>query len=683
MKVLTRKSDIVINNRKMRVGELVANLKSLPSTEVRDFFVKEKKSMPRDVRIDALRVVIDNQLKDKKVASTLTDEMNYRLNWYTKFSEYQLENLLAFFNNESLTDIYKEELWISIISRHSDLGIDDITIFTLYQKSINFRIESNVVEGLMDYNRNLDSVFYDEENSIDGLSYSEFRENLLQSSTLVELRELGSKYGIDVPRRIKKNELMDIIVDELKKQDKFTPEIEEKITKMSVVGLQRLAKDNGIKASIELKKEDIIEYIIKFANSDVKPVAIPKKTTVEPVQETVVVDEEPEVEEIEEKETEPQKMGEVDFSNLDIADLFSEESSQTITTKDPVIVVPESVADIANNNAKEEATEAVEEEPVAAPETPIEEDFNEFDFNEFDMGMDTQDVLGETIEPVDNNPFEETANEGNDAMEGVDLSDLDLFIPDDDTNDSVFQFQDANYEDPTTPSQDDLSHMSSSNDGNTMNGFKSELNEFNKKLESLLAFQMKMLEKNNQTNTAQPEKKAEAKTLEGDLFTTVQAEVKEEKIQQARGLDELRKMAEANGGVMPGVKTSIVQDSYLGTIKPNKKVVEKENKRRKKERERAKKFMSPEELEYALEQEKREKEMMKRQRDAEKAKKENQVSSNSTPLIVKIMITLVIIAIVAIVCLLVVYILCKNKVVTDGFIREIYDFFRRLAGRTK
>ena len=52
VKVLTRKSDITINNRKMRVGELITNLKSLPSTEVRDFFIKQKKMIPRQVRMD-------------------------------------------------------------------------------------------------------------------------------------------------------------------------------------------------------------------------------------------------------------------------------------------------------------------------------------------------------------------------------------------------------------------------------------------------------------------------------------------------------------------------------------------------------------------------------------------------------------------------------------------------------
>ena len=43
--------------------------------------------IPRQVRMDVLKGIIDTQLKDKKVASTLTDEMNYRMNWYNKFSE--------------------------------------------------------------------------------------------------------------------------------------------------------------------------------------------------------------------------------------------------------------------------------------------------------------------------------------------------------------------------------------------------------------------------------------------------------------------------------------------------------------------------------------------------------------------------------------------------------------------
>ena len=655
VKVLTRKSDITINNRKMRVGELITNLKSLPSTEVRDFFIKQKKMIPRQVRMDVLKGIIDTQLKDKKVAGTLTDEMNYRMNWYNKFSEYQYENLLAYFNNPTLTDLFKEELWLAIVCRHDDLSIDDITLFTLYQKSINFKIQSDNNEDLKEYNRTMDCIFYDEPGAIDGLKYDDFRENLLQSSTLVELREIGTKYGIDVPRRIKKNELMDIIIDELKQAGKMNDELEEKIKKMSVVGLQRLAKDNDIKASIELKKGDIIEYIIKFMSVPEVPGA-EKATITEPV-----LQEEEEVEET--PEAQPDAMEEVDYSKIDIADLFAPEVEET-KTKDPDVIVPDAI---------------VNDEPIYDDGGMMDMPFDDVDMGiEMGMDMDTGSMMDDT--PAADSSSDQTVNEGADPLDGIDAADLDIFM-DTPSNgpDAVFQFENTNYEEPSVtaaPNTNMFDESSSSNQAQ-MNGFKSELNEFNRKLESLLAFQMKMLEKNQNQASSSGEKKADNKGTKesagGDLFTIVQNEVKEEKINQARGLDELRKMAEANGGVMPGVKGApIVQDSYL----PSKKEQEKENKRKAKERERAKKFMSKEELEFTLEQERREKEAAKRLRDAEKAKKENTMGSGHKSPLVKVVIALAIILIAVLIFLLVVYFLCHEGIVKDGILRDIYDFFR-------
>lgn len=673
MKILTRKSDITINNRKMRVGELIANLKSLPSTEVRDFFIKQKKMIPRQVRCDVLRGIIDVQLKEKKVTSMLTDEMNYRLNWYNKFSEYQLENLLAFFNNPQLVDQFKEELWLAIVSRHDDLQIDDITLFTLYQKSINFRIESENTESLLDYNRVMDCIFYDEEGYIDGLSLAEFREVLLQSSTLVELREIGTKFGIDVPRRIKKNELMDIIVDELKEQGKLEGDVEEKIRKMSVVGLQRFAKDNGIKASIELKKEDIIEYIIKFMSapevSDAEKVVITESVK-EEIQEDIQ-EEEP----VEETKSPSE---DVDFSNIDLADLFAPEE-ESKENKNPDIIVPDSTQKAAET-VSEPAVEESFDDPMMG---------DGFDDMGIDMGLyaGMMENVPQEAKPQETVKVDETTtDEGNDAMAGFDMSNLDIIMPEENNggSDSIFQFEDTKYEEPsvnTKPTDNNMFDETVPNNNNSsaqMGGFKSELNEFNRKLESLLAFQMKMLEKNNQSGPAATAPKKTTEKAGDDIFATVQAEVKQEKIEQARGLDVLKKMAE-EGKLDPSKSAYANKFVEQGSYLPNKKEQEKESKKRQKERERAKKFMSPEELEYVKEQEAKEKEEARRRKDEDRAKK---VSTGKNPLF-KIFIFIIVIAVLALAFLGVVYFLCHgpNAYVKDGFLREIYDFFRRLAGR--
>ena len=84
--------------------------------------------------------------------------------------------------------------------------------------------------------------------------YKKIRPVLYKSSTLVEIRELGSKYGVEVPKRLKKNQLADIIIAELKDRGLHTDAEEAKVRSMSILVLQRYAIDNDIKASTELKK---------------------------------------------------------------------------------------------------------------------------------------------------------------------------------------------------------------------------------------------------------------------------------------------------------------------------------------------------------------------------------------------------------------------------------------------
>ena len=55
------------------------------------------------------------------------------------------------------------------------------------------------------------------------------------------------------------------IVDELRERGEHTPELETHLRGLSIIMMQRFAKDRDIKASTELKKEEIIEYILANA----------------------------------------------------------------------------------------------------------------------------------------------------------------------------------------------------------------------------------------------------------------------------------------------------------------------------------------------------------------------------------------------------------------------------------
>ena len=268
MKVISRGSELEINGQAMKVEDVLATLRDLPSKEIVAFFNEQGMNMPRKVRMTALHKVLDKRVKKAEYKSTFTDEVRYRLRWLNTFSEHQLENTLILISNAEIYNEYRETLWLMFIKLHEELKIDTEKLTQIYEAARGYKMATK--ESISEYQRGMDSLFYDERNSVDGLEYNTFREVLSKSSTLNELREIGAKYNIDVPRRIKKEELVDIIIDACSASGKFSPEEEEKVKRMSVQQLQRYAKNNGVKASIELKKEDIIEYIITRVETEVQ-----------------------------------------------------------------------------------------------------------------------------------------------------------------------------------------------------------------------------------------------------------------------------------------------------------------------------------------------------------------------------------------------------------------------------
>ena len=268
MKVISRGSELEINGQVMKVEDVISTLKDLPSKEIVAFFNEQGMNMPRKVRMSALHKVLDRKVRKPEYQKTFTDEVRYRLRWIKTFSEHQLEGTLSLISNADIYNEYRETLWLMFIKLHEELKIDTEKLTQLYEAARGYKQAQK--ESIAEYQRGMDCLFYDERNEVDGLEYNTFREVLSKSSTLNELREIGAKYNIDVPRRIKKEELVAIIVDACSASGKFSPEEEEKVKRMSVQQLQRYAKQNGVKASIELKKEDIIEYIISRVETEVQ-----------------------------------------------------------------------------------------------------------------------------------------------------------------------------------------------------------------------------------------------------------------------------------------------------------------------------------------------------------------------------------------------------------------------------
>lgn len=271
MRKLTNSSIVKVNNKEINISEVLTLVTNLLAEEMLTFFTQAGITFPRQIRISALRTSLNPYVKDELLMEQkLTDEENYRLRWYEGYSEHQLVNLLHAINVNQLFINFKEELWLEILSYLFEHGISEESLNELFHQANKLRTITLTAADSLNYNNTINALFFDEANTIDGLKPGIFRPVLYKCSTLVEIREIGRKYNVNVPRRLKKAELVEIIKDELKDRGELTAELEEQINKMNVISLQRFAINNEIKASIELKKEEIIEYILKNAEQTTK-----------------------------------------------------------------------------------------------------------------------------------------------------------------------------------------------------------------------------------------------------------------------------------------------------------------------------------------------------------------------------------------------------------------------------
>ena len=269
---------IAVSKKKRNLDEVLNSLVAKDSKKVAAFLVANA-SLPREIRIGALRLVLNDYVKIAKEL-VLSDEFMYRLNWYEKFSEYQLVNFWNVledsnadkFDTNKETIRFKKTFYLLLLINAEVVGFDDNDL----EELLKIKAPKGANESFAEFMNEIDGAFYDYEYNFDGISYEDFKTTLKKCSTVKDIRNIAAKYDINVPKRLKKDELVAVVLDGLRRQGKATEQTEEELKKMSAISLQRYAKVNGVKASTEMKKDDVIEYIMNRIESSPKAVRKPR-----------------------------------------------------------------------------------------------------------------------------------------------------------------------------------------------------------------------------------------------------------------------------------------------------------------------------------------------------------------------------------------------------------------------
>jgi hypothetical protein len=215
-------------------------------------------TLDKNLRIEILKEVLKDYVAEKRKEKEGTaDDYRYRLGFFVIYSEYQLQNLLFGIKRPDLEEEYITKLYHAIEAKLTDPKI--IKVVSTTKTKFPASIEA--------IDKDLNSVFVDKGETFDALDVDLLRPVLYHASYNEEIRQLGLKYGVTVPTRLKKAELVECILGYFTFLDEAkVEEIRSNLMTLPPTLISRFAKDNNILVSQDFKKEEIIEYILKHNN---------------------------------------------------------------------------------------------------------------------------------------------------------------------------------------------------------------------------------------------------------------------------------------------------------------------------------------------------------------------------------------------------------------------------------
>ena len=191
---------------------------------------------------------------DESYMRLYSDEFKYKLRSYNFFSIHLLRKTIDEYNIKVKASEFK-----NIFFRFYFKNESKFKKTLILESNLNEIIEDvNSEEDINTCLNTFDELFYTPKGYLDGIPLSILKESVIATYNLPYLKELGSKYGVDVPKRINKQQLLDLITARFQLTDDERAGIESK----SITEIITYSKKKGFRVSSDLKKSDMVEYII-------------------------------------------------------------------------------------------------------------------------------------------------------------------------------------------------------------------------------------------------------------------------------------------------------------------------------------------------------------------------------------------------------------------------------------
>ena len=255
------------------INELAENLVSVPGDEIVNLLDELDINLPRSIRFSALQQVLFPVLEHEYNELLKADSKGEgperleesrrktRLRWIDSFSETQFENELFGFNDREIDRKYLFNFWQGLIKYLIKEGVPRQTLATHFEKFYRKYHNNQGLPPVRLFNKTLDPYLYDEDGTFDGLFRSLFAKRVVLSATISEIKKIGNKYGIKVPTRLTKAQVLDIIIEELRKRGEYIRDVHEELNDFNLKEVEEFARLNHIIAFAYINKDQMVEIL--------------------------------------------------------------------------------------------------------------------------------------------------------------------------------------------------------------------------------------------------------------------------------------------------------------------------------------------------------------------------------------------------------------------------------------
>ncbi|MFA5006399.1 MAG: hypothetical protein WC509_02895 [Candidatus Izemoplasmatales bacterium] len=236
-------------------------LSVIPAEDLAALLMAHKIRVPFYVHRFVLKDTIYPKVFQTQLYQTYTDEVKYRLRGYHEYSLYLLEKLIEDYGLDFDAARYKEIFFDLLFLNRELYGIRDAFLNDLDKLKYKYAVDFEKI-GYRDFIAKFGVLFYEPAGYLDGVNLGILKDVLVHSCTLGDLRGIGEKYGVKIPRRINKFQLVDILA----KRFRLSQAEIDLINGKSVLELEIYAKEKGFSISIDLKKSDMVEFLVFSLN---------------------------------------------------------------------------------------------------------------------------------------------------------------------------------------------------------------------------------------------------------------------------------------------------------------------------------------------------------------------------------------------------------------------------------